>query len=281
MYLNGITMNKVTVLAVVFLFSLLRAELWDSLAPGMELRWLKAIPITSIGDSGICVVRIDPAFWQMEFIGVSAANDTISRTARQWAQGYGLAIAINAGMYATDYKTHVGYTEIRGQVISRRINVYQSIAAFDPKDPRKARPFRIFDLDQPGVTVQSIRRDYASLVQNLRLVKRPGENRWEKQEKEWSETALGEDRKGRILFVFCRSPVSMYDFNRELLAADIGLVALQHLEGGPQAQLFLKAGDFELEMSGNYTTFLNENKGNTTPPPIPNVLGMRRKAKGS
>jgi len=251
---------------------------WKSLAPGMELGRLMTKNPSSVGDSRIIVVRIDPTLWQLELLGRGATGDPEGQTAREWAKGYGLAVATNAGMFGSDYNTHIGYMEFRGQVNASRVNEYQSVAAFDPREQGSKPPFRIFDLDRQGVTVETIRQDYASLVQNLRLVRRPGENCWGRQVNKWSEAALGEDKDGKILFVFCRSPFSMYDLNRELLSAGIGLVALQHLEGGPEAQLFLSVGDFELELFGSYETSFREDDGNTTPWPIPNVLGIKRKA---
>ena len=91
----------------------------------------------------------------------------------------------------------------------------------------------------------------------------------------WSEAALGEDEAGRVLFIFCRTPFSMHDLNEELLAAGIGVVAAQHLEGGPLAQLYVHAGRFKLEQCGSYETSFRENDSNATPWPIPNVLGVR------
>lgn len=250
---------------------------WKLIAPGMDLKWLVAGTPSAVGDSKIAVLRIDPTKWELELVGQSRTGDPSGRTAREWAKKHELAVAINAGMFATDYKTHVGYMEYQGHVNSSRVNGYQSVAAFDPRNPEKRPPFRIFDLDEPGITLQSIRQDYASLVQNLRLIKKPGTNRWSKQEKMWSEAALGEDREGRILFVFSRSPFSMHAFNGELLSGGIGLVALQHLEGGPEAQLYLKVGDTELELSGSYEASFGQDDGNAIAWPIPNVLGVRRK----
>jgi hypothetical protein len=171
----------------------------------------------------------------------------------------------------------VGYVECQGRVLSSKINGYQSIAAFDPLNPKKSPLFRIFDLDQEGVTIGSIRREYTSLVQNLRLLKRPGENRWKQQDKKWSEAALGEDCEGNILFVFCHLPSTMHDFNRKLQSAKIGIVALQHLEGGPQAQLFLNVGNVDLEMFGSHGVSPGKEMEVTTEWPIPNVLGIKRK----
>lgn len=248
---------------------------WKVLESGLEMRWLVASSPSEVGDSRIAVVRIDPNEWALEVVARSQTGDSTSRTAREWAKDKDLTVAINAGMFGADHETHLGYMESRGHVNSRSANGYQSVAAFDPRDPGKA-PFRIFDLDENGTSVSGIVRDYSSVVQNLRLIKRPGENRWGKQDKKWSEAALGEDNQGRILFVFSRSPFSMRDFNNELLSAGIGLVALQHLEGGPEAQLFVKSGDVEIELFGSYETSFMENDENRTPWPIPNVLGIRR-----
>lgn len=243
---------------------------WKELAPGVELRTLAAKQPNAVADWGITVLRVDPNSWQLELVGQSKTGDTSGRSARDWAKSHDLAIAINAGMFGEDYATHVGYLETKGQVISSRINSYQSVAAFDPHDRASQPAFRIFDLDVPGVTVQTIRENYGSLAQNLRLIKRPGVNRWSQQEKRWSEAALGEDEAGRILFIFSRAPSSMHDLVHELLAADIGIVAAQHLEGGRLAQLYVKAGDVELE--------LFDGTGGPSAWPIPNVLGVTRRS---
>jgi len=245
---------------------------WKSLAPGMDLGTFVTNLRSPAGDSRVTVLRMDPDLWDLEFAGVSQDGESAGRTARQWCQQHNFTAAINAGMFATDYKIHVGYLKSRGHVNNGHVNTYQSVAAFDPVEGKHLPRFRIFDLDDTGVTMASIPQDYTSAVQNLRLVKRPGSNRWGKADKRWSEAALGEDSEGRILFIFSRSPYTMYELSHELLSMDIGLVAAQHLEGGPEAQIYLKAGGIELEMFGSYETSFREKNDNTKPWPIPNVL---------
>jgi hypothetical protein len=70
----------------------------------------------------------------------------------------------------------------------------------------------------------------------------------------------------------------MYELNEELLKANIGLVAAQYLEGGPEAQLYVHAGQTELEMFGSYETGFMQNDQNDQTWPIPNVLGIRPKS---
>jgi hypothetical protein len=81
-------------------------------------------------------------------------------TAREWCEKRKFTAAINAGMFAGDGKTHLGYQRSREHVNNGRANNYQSVAAFDPRYP-KLPSFRIFDLDASPVTLQDILRDYA------------------------------------------------------------------------------------------------------------------------
>jgi hypothetical protein len=247
----------------------------------MALRFLEAQKEGVQSNSPIAILRIDPALWDLVVLGTSRTGESSGHTARDWCQRHNLTAAINAGMFGTDQKTHLGYLRYREHVNNSHQNNYQSVAAFDPRDSAGASRFRIFDLDAPGVTFQGILKDYASLVQNLRLVKRTGQNKWGQQERRWSEAALGEDRDGRILFIFSRVAFSMHDLNQELLASDIGLVAAQHLEGGPEAQLYLQAGETKLEMFGSYETSFRPDDNNAAAWPVPNILGVRPRAAKS
>lgn len=254
---------------------------WQTLAPGMDLKYVTAIKRSFVGDSKIVILRMEPSLWQLEALGISQSGESTGHTARAWSRSRKLTAAINAGMFATDQKTHVGYMRSREYVNNSKPNAYQSVAAFDPRDSTALPRFRIFDLDAPGITFQAILKDYASVLQNLRLVKRPGLNQWSEQDRKWSEAALGEDNAGRILFIFSRSPFSMHDLNRELLADGVGLVAAQHLEGGPEAQLYVRAGAVELEMFGSYETSFTENEDNSGAWPVPNILGVRPRVSGA
>lgn len=246
---------------------------WQTLAPGMELRY-----VTPHGASGsnsaITILRIDPQQWELALLGTSQTGELAGHTAREWCMKGKFTAAINAGMFNTDGKSHIGYMRNGEYVNSSKRNSYQSVAAFNPHDGGTAA-FRIFDLDAPGVSFEGILKDYGAVVQNLRLIKRAGVNAWPSQDKKWSEAALAEDDRGRILFIFLREPFSMHDLNQELLGAGIGIVAAQHLEGGPEAQLYFRAGGVEKEMFGSYGASLRVNGESTIPWPIPNVLAVR------
>ncbi len=247
---------------------------WETLAPGLEIARFKGAWPTEFGDSTVIVVRIDPGEWELMLMCVSETGDEHGRSARQWCERYGLAGAINAGMFATDHRTHVGYLKSGAHVNSRKPNKYMSVAAFEPVDPELPK-FRLFDLETADLN--EIQANYDRVVQNLRLIKRTRENRWSDQNRRWSEAALGEDEDGRVLFIYCRSPYSMHDLNKILLSLPIGLVCAQHLEGGPEAQMYLRVDEREYEFVGSYETGFNENDGLVHAFPVPNILGIIRR----
>lgn len=242
---------------------------WQQIAPGLERRALSVTLQEYSYPIEINVVRIDPQKWDFVFRGISQENDGLSKTPREWCEKYSLTAAINAGMYNEDYRTHTGYLRDGGHLNSRARNNYKSLLAFNPRKGRLVPPVKIFDLDQPGMAIDSILRDYSTVVQNLRLIKRPGVSVWGNQGDRWSEAALAEDNRGRILFVFSLTPVSMHDFNEILLTSDLGIVAAQHLDGNGPAQLYLKTGNTEL--------ILSEDPGLEMP--LPNIIGIRPKGR--
>ncbi|MCK4413046.1 MAG: phosphodiester glycosidase family protein [Candidatus Eisenbacteria sp.] len=273
-----LTLALASALAVALLPPAACAEAdWVSLAEGADLGTFRGDWPSPAGDSTIVVLRIDPEQWALRLFCASESADQSRMTARQWCTRYGLVAAINAGMFATDHTTHVGYLRAGAHINNSRCNRYQSVAAFCPR-AETVDSFRMFDLD--ATSFESILERYACVVQNLRLIKRPGENRWPQQQKAWSEAALGEDTAGRVLLIFSRSPYSMHDFNAILLSLPIELVCAQHLEGGPEAQLVIQFPGHEREYVGSYETAFMANDLNRQAWAIPNVFGVARRDRG-
>ena len=272
------TVAAVLAMAAVAWFVPLPAGAVDCrpVASGIEIcRWTTRVR-PPVGKPEITVLRIDPHRWILEYAGTGTMGEPYGYTARTWCRRLGYTACINAGMFEADGRTHVGYLRDEDHVNNGRLNKYLSVAAYGPKGEKTpAAPFRIFDLDDPGVKWSEIRRNYRLVVQNLRLIKRPGRNRWPRGRRRWSEAALGEDRRGNILFIFSQALYTMNEFNRELLDSGLGIVAAQHLEGGAEAQLYLHAGDVELHMWGRHGTDFGKDDARRGPFPIPNILGIR------
>ena len=172
-------------------------------------------------------------------------------TVEQWAARQNLCLVVNAGMYDKDGSTHCGYLKNHDFTLPAVFRGdYSSICVFSPL-AKEAAAFRLLDTDDAGIE-KNILSQYAVAVQNLRLIKHPGENRWKQQPKMWSEAALGEDQDGNALFIFCRTPSTMHDFNEHLLKLPIKLVSAQHLDGGPPASFYLNCGGVVIRGMGSY-----------------------------
>ena len=203
----------------------------------MELARFDSKSRVSSAYGDLVVLRVDPEAWDLTIVAATLQGDDRNRDIRKWSEDFDLTAAINAGMYQADKKTHVGFCMVDGQVISRYPNQYRSAAAFGPLDDADP-PFRIFDLDE--VPLEEVKGRYRTVVQNLRLIKRSGKNRWEESSDRWREAALGEDSQGWALLISCRRAWSMHDFNELLLDLPLDLECAQHLEGSGTARFWLR-----------------------------------------
>lgn len=231
------------------------------LAPGVEYAEL----------SPFHVVRIDPKVATLTAIAASN-GDQKPRTAAEWCKKEKLAVAINAGMFETDFSTHTGFFRADQHVNAKFwVSKYQSVLAFDHRGRAE-----MFDRDAGELPALE---SFDVVVQNLRLIKSPGLNVWPDNGKKWSEAAIAFDDRGRLLLVFSRAPFTMRDFNKKLSALPLGVVRAQHVEGGPEASLSIHAGGVNLDLSGSFETGFNENDDNQKQWPLPNVIGVVEEKK--
>ncbi|HEV7241598.1 MAG TPA: phosphodiester glycosidase family protein [Thermoanaerobaculia bacterium] len=239
---------------------------WKKVQTGVEL---------AILPRALYVVRIDPARAQLR-AGL-ASEGLEPRTAGQWCQAAGYAVAINIGMFQQDHRSNVGHLRNGRHFNNRRWNKYQSVLALNPalnSSGGALPPLLWIDLDQTGRPPELDR--YGIVVQNLRLIASPGRNVWAKSEKQWSEAALAVDTKGWLLFVFSREPYAMRDFNQMLLKLPIGITRAMHVEGGPEASLSIHVPGLDLDLCGSYETGFLPDDSNREQWPLPNVLGVLR-----
>ncbi len=248
-------------------------EPWQTLEQGLEMGEFSHRQGDTAGPATIFILRIDPKLWDLKIMTNREFNHKGGLSAKSWAQQHNLTAAINAGMFFTDHSTHAGYMKVNELIASRGINRYQSLAAFSPYHSGIA-PFRIIDRDSEGVSLTKLREQYRYLVQNLRLIKRPGVNRWQPKGRRWNEAALGEDDKGRILFIYSSSFISVYQFNETLLRLPINLVAAQHLEGGSEAQMYINHKDYKREFSSIFKPNFIGEQMSIESWPIPNVIAV-------
>jgi hypothetical protein len=245
---------------------------WRALQEGLEYALIRDGGADSTVNTH--VVRIDPSRAPL-VAAMAAESDRQPRTAGRWCHDRHLAVAINLGMYRDDHLTNVGHAHTSRYINNRSWpKTYKSVLAFEPLG--KTVPSALMlDLDAPDAKERLA--DYGAAIQNLRLIRAPGQNVWGKQERRWSEAAVAMDKQGRILFIFTRHPFSMAELNARLLALPLAIANAMHVEGGPEASLSIHAGGVDLDLNGSYETGFNENDGEKAQWPIPNVIGVARK----
>ena len=253
------------------LTTLVFASPFVTLEPGLDLAVLQSPRASIAGDSRISVLRIDAGHFEFEVL-TQLQSGGPSRTVRDWADDGGLVAAINAAMFHPDLSS----TELlisRGEANNPHLGSSNTILAFHPTDP-SSPAVRL--IDRQCDDLDTLRVQYSSFVQSIRLRSCDGRNVWTQQPRIWSHAVVGTDSSGRVLFIHARSPWSTHDFIEILVDLPLELDRLQYAEGGPEASLFVRSGQQEHLWVGSYETGFNENDDNHHPWPIPNVIGIRR-----
>jgi hypothetical protein len=251
-------------------------ETWKKLEDGLELGMFQINADSLFNHSEITVLRVDPKLWNIKLYSIQQFEYKKGITTKEWSQRHNLTAAINAGMHLPDMSTHVGYMQTGDSTQGKRVSSYQSLAAFVPLVEGVA-PFKIFDLDAADTNFDQVKKDYAHVVQNLRLIKRPGENRWGQKNRRWNEAALGEDKQGRALLIYSSGLLTMHDFNEAILSLPIDIVAAQHLEGGREAQLYINHPGYTKELNNSIDPLYLGTSRNLGAWPIPNIIGISKR----
>jgi hypothetical protein len=246
---------------------------WQALEPGLEYALFDGPP-AGVGDRKIAVVRIDPARFELRLANASAPGEGEIRTARAWAYRTGASAAINASMYQEDYRSSVSLMRTRDHVNQRRLSKDKAVLAFDPL-VSGVQPVRIVDRECDDLG-QAERR-YGSLVQSIRMISCDRRNVWAPSDRRYSSAAVGLDSKGRVLFIHARTAWSVHELVNALLALPIDVARAMYVEGGPEAQLFARSGDTEIERVGGFEGAARAAE-NPRAWPVPNVLvAVRRR----
>jgi len=254
--------------------SLPQKSAWMLFEPGLELGEFPAPQKSGFGDPIIRVLRIDPSLFTFRLLNASASPEKKPLTGRGWAGRHNLVAVINASIFKADGLTSVALMKTRDHVNNPKFSKDKSILAFDPLEP-SLPGIKIADRECDDFT--ALGKKYGTLVQSIRMVSCRGKNVWAPQAKKWSTAAVGIDRSGRVLFIHSRSPYSTHDLIDILLKLPLELDRAMYVEGGPEAQLYVRSGEKEFEFLGSYETGFNENNDNDKAWPVPNIIGVVRK----
>jgi hypothetical protein len=254
----GLVGHTCVVLAAAFNRTAAAAERpWQELCPGIEYARFDACMRSPYDDSKITVVRVDPSRARLRVLSATELDLPGPLKVEEWAERYDLAVVINVGMFAEDWRTHLGYLKVGDGHINQPVvrKDYRSVLVFNPH--RIERP-AVAMLDFEMVSIPELSNDYGAVVQNLRIIRNPGVVLWAPASRRWSEAALGLDHSGRVLFVFSRSPYTMNEFGRCLLQLPLDVASLQHLEGGGDAAMAIRTPHLRLTLVGSYESGSND-----------------------
>ena len=272
-------MNKIVAKIFVsfvplFMLSCQQKPVWQAIDDGLFVGEFKTSALLPFNDATITIIKVDPNIYDLQLLTCAEYHHD-ALTLPEWCKRYHLLGAINAGMYQEDFKTNVGYLKNYDYINNPRVNSsHHSLAAFNPVDSTDI-PFFIFDIDD--YAADSVIARYHSVVQNLRLIKSPRENRWVESTKRWCESALAQDKEGNALFIYCRVPLNMVDFNNALLQLPINIVAAMHVEGGQPASLYFSYNGVTKSYSGPSETKFDSEGNALNAAELPNVIGFSHK----
>ncbi|MES2638320.1 MAG: phosphodiester glycosidase family protein [Myxococcota bacterium] len=180
----------------------------------------------------------------------------------------GLLGAINASMYAPDQRTAVSLLVADGHINNPTLSTDNTVLAFGGGQAGRI-------IDRTCEDLPALRVRYPTLIQGIRMLGCDGANVWEEQPRRWSEAAIGQSADGDILFLFARTPWSAHRFVEHARGLDLGLVRLQHADGGPPAQLAWRDGDRIVGLVGSYESDVRENDLSVDATDVPNLVGVR------
>jgi len=243
------------------------------LVPGITVaRFLAPVaPTVPVGDRCVTVVRVDPTRHTLQLH--TARTEGGARTVDRWSESAKLEAVLNAAMYGDDQRS-VGLMVSPAGVNNGADNKkYGGFLAWDRT--RDGIPeVAAFGRDCPGFDLDAIRRDYRSVVQNYRLLDCQGHPIAWQDPKLFSAAVLGTDKRGWLVFAHVRTPYAMTDLAKILASPDLEMASAMHVEGGPEASLYVNAGGVVVREMGSYETGFMSNDDNRDFWPIPNVLGV-------
>ena len=115
---------------------------------------------------------------------------------------------------------------------------------------------------------------YGTVIQSIRMVSCERRNVWAPSSRRSSVAAVGVDGRGRVLFLHARSAWAVHDLVNALLGLPLDLRQAMYVEGGPEAQLFVRGGGVEAERLGVFEAAPAATKDGW---PVPNVIAAIRR----
>jgi uncharacterized protein YigE (DUF2233 family) len=257
---------------------------WKELAKGFFTTEIALPEKSSHGDSKVTVVKIDTKIYNFHLTCATEQADGEKKTAEEWAKEKSFLLVVNAGMFdgqnekgEEDAKTNRGLMINYKHKNNGKLNsgkTQKAVLAFNPKNAN-VPVVKIIDLLHEDWNYW--KNQYNSYSQGLHLIDIQQKNCRSKDAKKWSMIIVAVDKSGNLLFIFTRSPYTMYNHINNLLKLPLNINNAMYLEGGPETSLYVSVNGTVIQKIGSYETGFNENDNNNRFWNLPNIIGVTRK----
>lgn len=199
---------------------------------------------------GILILRADPA--RLPLVLLNPPDNPQRLDVQELAKARGLALALNAAMFKSDYATSIGYMKNGAYVNNGAIaSKLKGFLAFNPKRAG-ADPVKIGGAE--------LVKRYETVFQTWRMWTPQGGILWNKGAQIHHQVALvGVDNQNRVLFFFHPAEIDMHDYVAEIVSLNLGLTGLLYLDGGTHG-VFYQAPDVGRALNARQY--------------LPNILGL-------
>jgi hypothetical protein len=249
---------------------------WIKIDEGLETAEYLLPSKSSHGDSKVTVLKVDPTKYGFKLLSAEQLK-TNNKKAPQWAKDHKAIAVFNTGMFKLEgnFKTSTGFMKSFGYTNNSSLNPsYKNIFAFNAIEGKNP-PAQIIDMTCQNWP--SLKKEYNSFTQCIRMIGCDGKPTWQPSNKKWSMVTIAQNKTKEILILFVRSPYKVHEYIQLILDSPFEITRMMYLEGGPEASLYLDYNGFKIEKMGSYETGFNLNDNNKEFWDIPNVIGIQKK----
>lgn len=247
---------------------------WTELIKGMEYIEMDAPIKSSVGDSKISILRMNPDNFEFS-LHTATQYDRKSRSVSDWADTFRLNVVFNASMYEISKPLVArGYLKSGEHVNNGLVKEsFRSMIALNPKTKNR-RNIEIVDLTCESFYEQ--KQAFSSLAQGLRMINCEGTAMaWNKRNQSCSMMVAAQDEKGWFYILFCRSPYTHNQMIRFMKDMPFHLTNAIYLEGGPETSLLIDVNQHCIEKVGSWVSETYERDDNQSFWKLPNVIGVK------
>lgn len=275
MALRRLPVGRIAALAALLVAVLVLARgapgpRWRALRPGLEFATLNGGPYCRRGSSQIAMLRLDPERVRVRAHHYGQAPERRPLDVVEWRRVTGADAVFNAGQFLPDW-SYMGLLVCGGHVVSQRLHpTFKAALVAGPFDG--GREVRVLDLESEPLDPDHLR--WREVAQSLMLFDRSGQIRVRHTDRVANRTAVGEDRRGRLVVFTTEGGYTLDDFARLIQKSPLQISHAMSMDGGNEAQLCVDAGGFRYASIGGMNRDAQAGGGAGVEVPLPAVVSV-------